>query len=552
MELLVTAEKMREIEQSIIHEFGLPAVVLMERAALCALQELQGALQGMENPRILIACGMGNNGADGMALARMLVEKGYCVTLVTVGDADKRTELNALQYHCYQTLCNDGKALEITAAALGRVTKENPREYAIIVDAILGIGVSRPLAGGFAQLVELLNALAGYKIALDLPTGIHTDTGEAPGVYFSADETVCFGAVKTGVCISAGKTAAGRVVCDSCGMLYGGDLPGRQETAETGSVYAFDGAGGSDHVSIEAGAQQTERSVIWSMTRQDLAPFLYRDANGNKGSFGKVGMIVGSRTVPGAALLSSAAAYRSGCGYIRILTHEANRDLVMERTPEAVLELYRQPEDACIVLDALAAFSDVVVAGCGMGTGDGAQTILMELLEKPLKGLILDADALTILAGSEGLMERVKALPCPVILTPHMKEFERVSKIPMQETAKDRLRIAREFAAEYHVILVLKDAQTVVAAPDGRCMINRYGNDGMAVAGSGDVLCGIIASMVGQNRDQDVYNSVCAGVVLHAMAGDMAKDKLGAHSMLPTDIIECLPEIIRAVILNDC
>lgn len=547
MELLVTAEKMREIEQSIIHEFGLPAVVLMERAALCAMQEVQRALQGMENPRILIACGMGNNGADGMALARMLVEKGYCVTLVTAGRADKRTELNALQYHCYQTLCNDGKAWETTAAALGGVTKENPREYAIIVDAILGIGVSRPLAGDFAQLVELLNALVGYKIALDLPTGIHTDTGMAQGVYFSADETVCFGAVKTGVCIGTGKTAAGRVVCDSCGMLYGGALPGRQRAAGTGAQ-AFDAAGASDHASASTDdARQTDQSVIWSMTRQDLAPFLRRDANGNKGSFGKVGMIVGSQDVPGAALLSSAAAYRSGCGYIRIVTHEANRDLVMERTPETVLELYRQPEDACAMLDALAAFSDVVVAGCGMGTESGAQTILAALLEKPLKGLILDADALTILAGSEELMERVKALPCPVILTPHMKEFERISKIPMQETVKDRLRIAREFATAYHVILVLKDAQTVVAAPDGRCMINRYGNDGMAAAGSGDVLCGVIASMVGQNRNQDVYDSVCAGVVLHSLAGDMAKEKLGAHSMLPTDIIECLPETIRAV-----
>ena len=221
MELLVTAQQMREIEDKIIKEFGLPAVVLMERAALCTAERVMALLQDEKRHKtVLVACGMGNNGADGMALARILAERGCDVSFVTVGDSAKRTELGRLQYHCLQLLCGEGKVWEIPLDELAWGTNEAPGEYAVMIDAVLGIGVSRRLTGSFAELITLLNRLGGYKLAMDIPTGIHTDTGELLGTCFRADETICFGAVKTGVCLGEGKAAAGRVLCDSCGMRY--------------------------------------------------------------------------------------------------------------------------------------------------------------------------------------------------------------------------------------------------------------------------------------------------------------------------------------------
>lgn len=542
MKILVTAQQMRKIEDNIIKEFGLPAVVLMERAALCTAERVMALLgENRRQKPILIACGMGNNGADGMALARILAEKGYNVSFVTAGDRAKATELNRLQYHCLQMLCSEGKMREITQKELARVTNEAPGEYAIIIDAVLGIGVSRPITGIFEELILLLNRLSGYKLAMDMPTGIHTDTGELLGTCFRADETICFGAVKTGVCLGEGKAAAGSVLCDSCGMLY----DRKTDIGQAGMTDADGDIG----------------QTMFSVTKEDMHTWLQRKSNGNKGSFGKLGMIVGSRNVPGAAILSSAAAYRSGAGYIRVMTHAQNRNLLMERMPEAVLALYTEPEevlaasaDKNVSLSSLVDFADILAVGCGIGTGETQKNILEKLFDTLQKQtsekiLILDADALTILAQDAGLLQKLKMLPCIKILTPHMKEFERLIGIPVSEIAKDRIRTAQAFAREYGVILVLKDAGTLVADGDGRCMINRLGNDGMAVAGSGDVLCGIIASLLGQNRmrihdSRDAFLCTCAAVTLHAVVGDACRSELGAHGMLPQDMIEHLPGVI--------
>lgn len=544
MERLVTAQQMRNIENNIIQKFGLPAVVLMERAALFAADRIMDTQQ---KGKVLIACGMGNNGADGMALARILAERGFDVSFVTVGDQAKRTELNKLQYHMIQELSVHGKVQEITMDALAAGTKRNPGEYAIIVDAILGIGVSRPLGGDFARLVRLLNDLAGFKLAMDIPTGIHTDTGQMLGSCFMADMTFCFGAVKTGLCMGTGKVAAGNIFCDSCGMVY-------------------------QEVRMPIDDRPEAESIAYSMTVQDVRPFLGRSRGGNKGSFGKLGLIVGSRNVPGAAILASSAAYRSGAGYVRVLTQVKNRDLLMERMPEAVLQLYEEPEEAQCFLASVVSFADVLAVGCGIGTGPAQEKLLELLFDEILKAesgeskekseepahakvskvLILDADALTILARCDALLQRVRKLPCITILTPHMKEFERLCGKTVAEVAEDRMEIARAFARQHDVILVLKDAGTIVTDAAGRCMINRLGNDGMAVAGSGDVLCGIIASLLGQNvrcrqSRGDAFWGTCAAVTLHAATGDVCSRRLGAHGMLPQDMTKQLPEVILQI-----
>lgn len=521
MKELVSAHEMRLLEQHMMEEVGVPAVVLMERAALFTFEKLREVLDDKKG-RILVACGMGNNGGDGLALARMLAQRNFFVTVVMIGKKEKRSELNALQERIYRSLSQKNQLPELSVEELITRTGTKELAYDVIVDAILGIGVSRSLSGEYAALVECLNQMDSFKLAMDVPTGIHADTGQLLGTCFMADMTTTYGRIKTGLLLGEGKLAAGEVAVDDCGMS---DMNWQSD------------------------------SDCFAMDIEDLTRLVKRHPNGNKGSFGKIGMIVGSQAVPGAALLSVGAAFRSGAGYLQVCTHEDNRALLMEQNPETVLKLYADSVQIESYLGDMLRFADVASIGCGLGV-EVAKTVLETLVTeyyeqlKQIKALVLDADALTAIANSEMLKDSLGKLPCHVVLTPHMKEFERLSGIKITDVAENRIAIARSFAKQWHVTLVLKDAQTVVAAPDGMVMINTFGNDGMAVAGSGDVLCGVIAAMIGQT--DCVFDAVCAGVTIHAMAGDMARLQSGRHGMLPQDMIRMLPRVIGEMTGSVC
>lgn len=537
---LVSADEMRKIEQHMIDDVGIPSIVLMERAALFTAEKMQAICGGQSGKRVLVACGMGNNGADGLALARILAERNYYVTIVTVGKKEKRSQLNALQYQIYRSICVKDQITEITLDELVTRTETKDIAYDVIVDAILGIGVSRKPEGEFARIVDCINRLPGCKIAMDIPTGIHTDTGISLGTYVRADATMTFGRVKTGLLLQDGKLAAGEILVDSCGM-YDPNQHGISRNEN----------GCDDRTNAMPDIEQR----TFAFTEEDLRGVLQRNPNGNKGSFGKIAMIVGSKMVPGAAMLSVGGAFRSGAGYLQVCTHEANRSLIMEQNPETVLKMYTDEKQICAHLDAMLTFAEVVAIGCGLGV-EMAKFVLETLVTdymkqlKSVKAVILDADALTAIANSDVLKQKIKALPCEVVLTPHVKEFERISGIQIAEVKENRIENARNFAKEWNVTLVLKDAQTIVAAPDGKVMINTFGNDGMAVAGSGDVLCGVIAAMAGQI--DNLFMAVNTGVVLHAVAGDRAALALGRHSMLPQDIIRMLPRVIGEITGRMC
>ena len=504
MKELVTADGMRQIEKYAMEELQLSDAILMERAALFSAAVLEKELKKRgrkKHARILVLCGTGNNGGDGLALARILYEHGYSVYVVLLGDKRKQTELNRKQEQILESL-----QIEISD------TIRTDIEYDGIVDAMLGIGITRGLSGVFAETVETVNQMEAFKLAIDIPTGIDADLGLCRTVAFMADATATFGCIKTGLVLAEGRYAGGRKYLGSCGMTY--------PTGQSGQMAYF------------------------MLEKKDIRKALQRQPGGNKGTFGKLAVIAGSEKTPGAALLCTKAAFATGCGYIRLMTAKENKKLVLS-VPEVVFQP-RQEEEIAPMLQ----FASCLAVGPGIGTSEKTKLFLQAVLRELGKSgkqlpVVLDADALNLFAADESLWKLTAESRAAVICTPHMAEFARLAHVTIEQIRADRLQLARQFAREKNCILVLKDATTIVAAPDGRICILPVGNDGMAVAGSGDVLTGTIAGIAA--RLTDSFLAACCGAYLHGLAGEKAARKKGKAAMLPTDLISHLGKVLKHI-----
>ena len=504
MKELVTADGMRQIERHAMEELQLSDEILMERAALFSAAVLEKELKKRgckKQARILVLCGTGNNGGDGLALARILYEHGCRVFVVLLGDRSKQTALNKKQQ----------KILECLQVGIGDTIRTDI-EYDGIVDAMLGIGITRGLTGVFAEAVETVNQMDAFKLAIDIPTGIHADLGLCQTVAFAADATATFGCIKTGLLLAEGRYAGGRNYLGSCGMTY--------PTGQSGQMTYF------------------------MLEKKDIRKALQRQPGGNKGTFGKLAVIASSEKTPGAALLCTKAAFATGCGYIRLMTAKENKKLVLS-VPEVVFSPRHKDE-----ITPMLQFASCLAIGPGIGTSDETKSFLQAVLRslaecgKPLP-VVLDADALNLFAVDESLWKLTAKSKTAVICSPHMAEFARLAHVTVEQIRENRLQLAGQFAREKNCVLVLKDATTVVAAPDGRVCILPVGNDGMAVAGSGDVLTGTIAGIAA--RLTDSFLAACCGVYLHGLAGEKAARKKGKAAMLPTDLISQLGKVLKHI-----
>ena len=528
MQYLVDAAQMRRADQNMIENFEMPQSVLMERAALASYEAIISKWNDIltKDSRILIAVGNGNNGGDGVALGRLLSLAGYRVTIWLSGMEEKYSQ--ALQ-HQLRLLRN------IAPQSLDFLTGAKPQEsFQLIVDALFGTGLSRPLDGIWKEMIQWMNQTAAYRMALDLPSGISADTGQILGEAFCADMTVTFEWIKRGCLLYPGKARCGELVVRDIGIAkesFQGDLPN--------------------------GFTLTEDPAF-------LLP--RRKASGHKGSFGKVLLIAGSENTPGAAILAAKAIMRGGAGMLRVLTPECNRDLLIHELPEAMITCYQAQEPSAetktsegeqALLKAFA-WCDAVAAGPGIGTGDDAVWILEETLLHYQGPLILDADALTLLADDSGLYQRMMERArngAPTVLTPHMAEFSRLLHVPVNSLLKMRMTMIQTFCENTNCILVSKDAATVVGFLDGQkkfgYYVNMSGNSGMATAGSGDVLTGILGTLMAQCSLQEkpgqagYCKAAATGVYLHGLAGDAAASKLGEASMLAGDIAEAMILILK-------
>ena len=379
MRYLVNGEEMKIYDRNTMETYRVPSPVLMERAALAAAGEIVKRLP--KSARVLIVCGSGNNGGDGYAVARLLLQEHCEVTVVCAADTTRQTKENQLQKEIWQ-------------AYGGEILSQIPEQgaYDAVVDAVFGVGLSRGVEGGYADLLTRMNELSSFKIALDIPSGISSDNGAVLGTAFRADLTVTFAFEKTGTVLWPGNEYAGEVVVKDIGIderSFLGRIP---------AVAAFEDV--------------------------DLAGLPARTAHSNKGSFGKLLVIAGSVGMAGAACLCAEAAYICGCGLVRIVTPEENRTILQTKLPEAVLTTYSSAEglETAGLAEAIG-WADAVVCGPGLGTSDVARAIVETVLREAFVPVLLDADALNLIARDTGVLRQVQG---EVVVTPHLGEMSRL------------------------------------------------------------------------------------------------------------------------------
>lgn len=498
MRYIVTADEMKEYDNNTIGRIGIPALVLMERAALAVRDVI---MENCSEPgKALIVAGTGNNGADGLALARLLSEVGWQAEVCAIGNPERGTEQYKQQteilVHYPVKLWNG----EVAAQRLREISKEAPQDFEVIVDAIFGVGLSRAVTGEFGEAIEAMNALQGFKVAVDIPSGICADTGKVLGIAFRADQTVTFGFRKLGLCLYPGADYAGQIHVADIGITeraFFGHLP---------KVFSYEEA----------------PEVLLPKRRGD----------GNKGTFGKVLVIAGFGQMIGAAILCARAALELGAGMVKVLCPMENRAILQTAVPEV---LYGTCED----LESSLKWADVVAIGPGLGKSKQAESVLEQVLRQADLPLVIDADALNLLSESEEKRILLREYPGRKVLTPHVGELARLCGLSVSEVKEQFSEVAKRLSKEYHSIMVCKDARTLVADESEQLYLNLSGNNGMATAGSGDVLTGMIASVLGQQGGKaDAFAAATVGVYLHGLAGDAAREHYTEYGVTASKVVE--------------
>lgn len=506
MKYLVTSGEMKEYDKNTIVHMGIPSLVLMERAALAVRDEIFRIWEQQNcGKNVLVVTGSGNNGADGLALARLLAESGFEVTVYEWGSPDYRTQ----EYRKQKEI------LGFYEIIYAEDLSDLKQKYDFVVDGIFGVGLSRPVNENCAQIIKRMNALQGNKIAIDIPSGIHADSGRIMGEAFLADVTVTFGFGKRGLYLFPGADYAGRIVTAPIGITERSFL------------------------------RKTPEMFIFEESLKGLLPKRRRD--GNKGTFGKVLLIAGWEYMAGAGILAAQALLRTGAGMVKVFCSEQNREILQGAVPEA---MYGNKES----LQKDLKWADVIVAGPGLGQSEKACQILRQVLEEikeTRKSLLLDADALNLLGEKEALKKILQGAFNPsVIMTPHMGELARLSGYTIDFVKTHITEVAKEEALAYDSVMVCKDARTLVFMSNHPMYLNVNGNSGMATAGSGDVLSGIIGALLAQG--QSPFSAACVGVYLHGMAGDRAAGRYSEYGVTASGITAQIEEIMKGSIAHGC
>ncbi|WP_270605495.1 NAD(P)H-hydrate dehydratase [Dorea amylophila] len=494
MQLWVNAAQMKAADQYTIQKLEVPSLELMEHAAQACVQVLED--EKVDLSHVCVVCGSGNNGGDGFAIARILQNNRYSVETFCVGNPEHYTEETQEQMHRLQE-CG------------GKITYGMPQEdsYSVIIDAVFGVGLSRKVEGRYRQVIEQMNRMRGTKFAVDIPSGLSATTGCILGCAFKADYTVTFQLKKIGLELSQGRTMAGRVIVPDIGIS-------------------------TDSICEDQEIVRTAGKDIYRKMLPD------RPEDSNKGTYGRLLVIAGSKGMAGAAYLNAHAAYMTGAGLVRIYTSSDNREILQTLLPEAVITTYEEYNKEELL--SLLTWADGVCIGSGLGMSRLSEKILKTVIEYVKVPCLIDADGLNLLAENKNYLNQMAERR--FVITPHMKEMSRLTGISVEELKADRIQILKDFSSRYRITCVLKDSRTLIASEEKGIRMNLTGNSAMAKAGSGDVLAGVISGWMVQGKEAE--DAAELGTYIHGLSGDLAKFEKGVYSVMAGDLIEYISKAL--------
>jgi NAD(P)H-hydrate epimerase len=509
---VLNTQQMREADRRTIEEVGIPSAVLMENAGRQVAAVIEARFEDLVSMRVAVLCGPGNNGGDGFVVARTLLEHDVDVGVYLVGDAarvagDARANLEVLRHLGVDVV-------EVADAAAWELHGTDVLGSDLIVDALFGTGLRGPLQGLAETIVADVNSTDRPVVAIDLPSGLSADSPDVPGPAIDATVTVTLAAPKLPLVLPPAEALTGSLVIADIGVPRA----------------VVDGLEGPR---VELLTREAMRELVEP-----------RPPDSHKGDYGRVLIVAGSRGKTGAAHLAAMAALRSGAGLVTVATPASCLPILAALGAEYMTEPLEETPDGLAAFEALerilAVGADVIAVGPGLGRSASTSALVHGVVERAGVPLVLDADALFAFAGeAERLAGREEG---DIIVTPHPGEMARLCGRTIEEVQAQRLDLARDFAAAHRLHVVLKGHRTVIATPEGNTYVNLTGNAGLATAGTGDVLTGMVAAWAGQLLDAEAASKLA--VYLHGLAGDLAEADEGEVALVAGDVIAHLGDAV--------
>ena len=512
---IVNSIQMKKIDEIATTYYNIPSILLMENAGREVANEI---ISNFSNEKIIgIFVGAGNNGGDGLSCARYLFFNNFKIIIFLVGKKEKFSELTKLNFEIIKKF--NIEILDISDLNKFEAKKNEILKCDLIVDAILGIGSIPPLKTPLKEIVEFLNSLNKPVISIDIPTGLSSDTPEVVYPVIKATKTITFGLPKISLILSPSKKYAGDLKLVNIGFP--------DELLKNSEI---------------------NLNLIEISDIKEFIPDRPKDAH--KGFFGHTIIFAGSEGKAGAAAMASISALKAGCGLVTTICPKEINDCLQSYIKEIMtkpIDLNNDIEKEFSKIIPLLEKSDVIAAGCGITTENKVKKFLEKLLSLENKIFVLDADAINIISENKNLLKNDKS---KFILTPHIGELSKLLNKKLNESLNDRIDLPLKFAKDYNCIIVEKSAETIILSPTEEIFICNKGCEGMATAGSGDVLTGIIAGVLAQNvkQNKNILGSVNFAVLLHSIAGSIACKKFTSYSMLAGDIIENINESYKFIL----
>jgi NAD(P)H-hydrate epimerase len=515
---VVTGAQMRDMDKAVIEKFGLPGIILMENASFQIADQISKRYGPLSGKAIAIICGKGNNGGDGIAVARHLTSRYnaqasiWLVEAMETASAETKTNLTAARN--YGIPIKDCSDVGLLASGLKNVE--------VIIDAILGTGIEGDPRAPSVAAITAINSSGRPVLSIDIPSGLSADSGKAGNPTVEADCTVTLAVPKIGLYLYPGVVLAGEVICVD--------------------------------ISFPAEVSRADNVQTIAIDKSDIASWLPERKKGrdsNKGKFGSVAILAGAPGFVGAAGLAGEGAARTGAGLVTLAVSAAIFESMMQRAIDSVMTHSLgsntgplREDDVDAALDFVKK-RDSIGFGPGIGTNDEIAGFARRFIAECDKPMVIDADALTILSQEpDHGAARVSSRKSSTIMTPHPGEMARLLGIDTQAVQEDRVNAVRNASKKFQAVVILKGQATLVASPDGRLAVNTTGNPGMATGGSGDVLTGVMTTLLAQLDDP--WLAACASVFIHGLAGDIAADEIGTAGLVASDIALKIPSAIKA------